>query len=528
MFENNSLRLKSDYNYFIIIFFTIFLTFGLYISNDFGMAYDVLGYRQQGLIVLNHIGNIFFPELTKKIVGEREITAISDYYFAFSGVPFHSFIALIEKLFFDFETKKEVYYFKYKMNFLFNFIGCIFFYQLLKKRFKNKIIPIVGVLTLISSPRIFPELFYNPNDIPFMTSLIIFFYFANSFFKKYTLKNLFLLSFVSGFLISMRFVGIVFPGMLMLIYLIYNYFFLKKSLLYNFKIILLFSVYLFIFSYLLNPSLWNNLIHSLLVSLETSISYNSVFPKILYLGEFYDIKNLPWHYLPVWICISTPLVYLILIFIGLGIFLKNFIKKFNKNSDDFFNLFIFLSLIFCLMTGILISKSLINGWRHMYFLYPMLIYFSLFSFNLVKLRKFLLLLFILSFSFNIYWIFKNHPHQMVFFNSLAGKKLQNKFELDYWGLSIKSSLKEILKYDNKDEIKIIGMSKTRLNFTLFILNEDEKNIFKIVDNPNEADYIISVFNSTERRKDFIDKGYKIINDVKVDGIIINSTFKISD
>ena len=101
IFENNSLRLKSNYNYFIILFFTIFLSFGLYISNDFGMAYDVLGYRQQGLIILNHIGNIFFPELTKKIVDEREIITVSDYFFAFSGVPFHSSIALTEKLFFD-------------------------------------------------------------------------------------------------------------------------------------------------------------------------------------------------------------------------------------------------------------------------------------------------------------------------------------------------------------------------------------------------------------------------------------------
>ena len=64
---------------------------------------------------------------------------------------------------------------------------------------------------------------------------------------------------------------------------------------------------------------------------------------------------------------------------------------------------------------------------------------------------------------------------MVFFNSLDGKNLQNKFELDYWGLSIKSAFKNILKSDNKEKIKVIGMSKTRLNFSLFLLNNNEKN-----------------------------------------------------
>ena len=117
---------------------------------------------------------------------------------------------------------------------------------------------------------------------------------------------------------------------------------------------------------------------------------------------------------------------------------------------------------------------------------------------------------------------------MVFFNSLAGNNLQNKFELDYWGLSIKNALENILKYDNRENIKVIGMSRTRLNFTLFLLNEDERNRIEIVNNVNEADYIISIFNSTTRRKDFMNLGYKIINDIKVDDVIINSTFKVLD
>ena len=48
---------------------------------------------------------------------------------------------------------------------------------------------------------------------------------------------------------------------------------------------------------------------------------------------------------------------------------------------------------------------------------------------------------------------KDHPHQNVYFNFLAGKNIQTKFELDYWGLSNKQALEYILKNDSKNIIK---------------------------------------------------------------------------
>lgn len=524
IFENNHLKFKDNLNYFIIFFFIFFLIVGLFIYDDFGMPYDALEYRQQGLIILNHIGNFFFPEITKSIIGSKNIVSVHDYQkgFIFSGVPFHSSHALIEKIFFDFQSKKEVYYFKYVFTFLFNFIGCIFFYLLLKERFNDKILSLIGVAILISSPRIFPELFYNPNDIPFMTSTIIFFYFAKRYFTKSSNRNLILISLVSGFLVSMRFGGLVYPMIFVFIYFLYDYFFLKKPFVLVTKRLLIFILLFLTFSYLFNPSLWNNFLNTFYLSINTSISYDLIFPKILYLGKFYDIKNLPWHYLLVWIGSSTPILYLFFICIGILTFLFTFKKEFNSN-EIFFDSFLFFSLIFFLLAVIFISKSIINGWRHMYFLYPSLIYFSIYSFSIIKLRNFFLVLFILSFFYNCHWIIKNHPHQMVFFNSLAGKDLQNKFELDYWGLSIKNSMLQLLK--NNKNVTVIGSSNTRLNFTKNLLTNEEKRRITIVDNVDNANYIISVFNGSKRRKDFIQNGFKVINDIKVDNIIINSTFE---
>jgi hypothetical protein len=119
---------------------------------------------------------------------------------------------------------------------------------------------------------------------------------------------------------------------------------------------------------------------------------------------------------------------------------------------------------------------------------------------------------------------KNHPHQMVYFNHLAGNDVGNKFEIDYWGLSNRTAIEHIAKNDLRNIIKIAGESNTRLQYTFYILNDSIKKRFKIV-NYKEADYIISVYNDETRRKDLLKKGLKIFNEIRVDDIIINSTFK---
>ena len=42
---------------------------------------------------------------------------------------------------------------------------------------------------------------------------------------------------------------------------------------------------------------------------------------------------------------------------------------------------------------------------------------------------------------------KHHPFQNVYFNMLAGKEIEKKFEMDYWGLSNKQALDYILKME---------------------------------------------------------------------------------
>ena len=42
------------------------------------------------------------------------------------------------------------------------------------------------------------------------------------------------------------------------------------------------------------------------------------------------------------------------------------------------------------------------------------------------------------------WMYKNHPFQYVYFNFLAGKNFNEKFEMDYYGVSNKNALEYII------------------------------------------------------------------------------------
>ena len=80
---------------------------------------------------------------------------------------------------------------------------------------------------------------------------------------------------------------------------------------------------------------------------------------------------------------------------------------------------------------------------------------------------------------------KNHPHQNVYFNFLAGKNIEKKFELDYWGLSNKQAYEYILKNDSDDKILIGTASSNHLRNSKKILTIDERKRISISEN-NDA------------------------------------------
>ena len=84
-------------------------------------------------------------------------------------------------------------------------------------------------------------------------------------------------------------------------------------------IVLVFLSCLFLFIYVFWPYLWEDPIQRLGGAIANMGRYggqNDYDVEMVYFGDFISARNVPWHYLPVWIGITTPVAYSALFLVG--------------------------------------------------------------------------------------------------------------------------------------------------------------------------------------------------------------------
>ena len=258
----------------------------------------------------------------------------------------------------------------------------------------------------------------------------------------------------------------------------------------------------------------------------------------LYLGEAILSNNTPWHFKFVWISITIPESILIL---GLAGFFIIFFKFFNQtlsldknkniwlNRNDSIDFFVFL-LLLCPLLATLKFKNNFDGWRHLYYIYPLLTYHFLFILNKIRNLNFtafsiINFLIIVNIFHSAYWIIRHHPFQYTYFNLIHKTIVKKNFDLDYMGLSIKNSLEHILENDQRDVIKVSGFGEIWIDGNIQMLSDTSKNRLEVVDS-NESDYIIDTFRPRAGKKMIIDsKKFSRFYDLVIDGKIVNRIYK---
>ena len=217
--------------------------------------------------------------------------------------------------------------------------------------------------------------------------------------------------------------------------------------------------------------------------------------------------------------------------------LKDFLLLSNKGNfnelwrgnKERMDIIFFLIFYFTLFLIIELNSVLYGGWRHLYFIYPCLLFISIRGLEYIS-RKFSSKYFlILIISFLLYtgiWMIKNHPYQFVYFNKLAGKNVINNFDLDYWGTSNKNALTYITANDKRDKLKIYVSSNSPYHISLVLMDKNDRKRLEFVDNKNNANYLVT--NHYYQRgnplamKEKLKKEFELFKEFKVDDIPINS------
>jgi hypothetical protein len=302
---------------------------------------------------------------------------------------------------------------------------------------------------------------------------------------------------------------------------------------------LIYMILLSCFTVLFWPTLWPNPLYHFIKAILQMNRY----PwggQNLYMGQYIEPTGLPWHYIPVWQIITTPVIYSACFFIGCFAVIKSLLKNpwqfyTNKRDDLIYILWFFFPLV-----GVIVLKSVLyDAWRQMFFIYPAFLMLSLvglsalFKYFKIKFRglnyKIINTVFAIIVVFNLIniaeFMIKYHPFQNVYFNKLAGRNMQEvkaNFELDYWGLSYRQALEHILKNDRDSVIKIFVanyMGKLNAN----ILSADDKSRLIYVENPKDAKYFLSNYREHKEEYPYGKEYYS----VKIDGTKIMVVYRIN-
>ena len=530
-------------NLLLYIFFSIYLIIGLIIYKDYSISFDEDLHRMNGFISFQYILNFFsIPYDLNEVI--RDIPDIKTDWRRTYGVAFDLPLAFIET-FFKINDSKSIYLLRHLFTFLIFFSSTICFYHLINLNFKNKNLCLLGVSLLILSPRIFGDSFYNSRDIIFLSFVIFTTYYSLKALNEEKIKYIVLASLFASLSANTRVLGCFIPIMAIFFYYLNckGEEIFKKTFKFSFFYIFFFLLFLFI-SW---PYLWENPFRNFFASFSEFSNYPFDI-YILYLGEYINSKYVPWHYFFVWFFITTPILYIFFIIIGLfyvlRIFVVNFINidekndfllwKNNSEMNELFILLVFLIPIFIL---IVLNSTLYTGWRHLYFVYPSLIFIAVKGIdNLLNLfpkpgKILIYLCLIVQIIFVTNDLVKMHPVQAVYFNSVSKNIINNTFFYDYWGLGNKLSLEKLLnnkKYSKP--IKIATSSLTDLNKTKLIMDSEKRDEFIFLGtNKQDADFIFTNYYYNvppdTDNKFLIPKNYDSIIKLEIGGLLINEIYE---
>tara|TARA_B100002003_G_scaffold155012_1_gene143751 strand:+ start:384 stop:2048 length:1665 start_codon:yes stop_codon:yes gene_type:complete len=548
---------------------------GTFVHDDYGISWEEDSHRLNGQINIRYIEK-FIDEFSISKFLNNELPSLdavrwtevdrmfddppnSKHYGSIFDVSVEYINGLIQ-----FSDVKDFFIFKHFVNFCVFFIASIFFFDLVSTRFGDWRIGLFGSLVLILSPRIFANSFYNMKDLIFMSLFIIAMNTGSKYLINPNLKNIFLFSITSALLVDIRSIGILLPTLIIFLTAL-QYFHKSISFrnLFTNTSLLIFLISLF--TIIFWPRLWEAPYSNFVSSLVYYMNQTTIL-KNFYLGEYVGTNDLPWHYLSIWIIITTPTLYVILFFFGFFFMLKRFLKRLKKidvSKKNYNNLWkgkkelldlFFLGLFLGPFLSIVIADSrLSDAWRHAYFLYPPLLMIAIYGFyqlniilNKKKIKKYFLFIILLFPLSTFFWMIKEHPFQNVYFNYLASKNPDKYFELDYLGLSNREILERLLKKDPKDIIKIWISSHTPLHTTInYMIDKKNRARIKTVKNIEESDYILNnnrYIGGENSMLDFvtvIEDGnrmirtkfnsvknqFEVFEQIKVGNIVINTLYK---
>ncbi len=504
-------------------FFAAYLLLGVAAFRDYGISWDEIPTRQFGIMYVTH--------QVPNVAALNALRAEKGPAYERFGPLFEIILVRAETLMFRADVR-TVFYMRHFATFLLFFLGVVFFHRLCRDRFGGWL-ALVGCLLLVLSPQLFSHSFYNAKDIAFLTMFVgtmltmrhvvdrperrtMVYHVANTVILLGTrVLGVFAMLLTGAAALAKR------PSLRTLLYLIG------------------YGVVVAVMLPLVWPVLWIdyvNIVRDAVLGTTT----NPYYKTDLFRGQLLSASSLPWDYVPTWIMITTPIPVLLLFTAGTVASVRDIAQqpwafvRGERQIDLTVLAWFFMPVLGC----IVLKPIMYDAWRHLFFVYPALVYIALLGVEAVvtlavrsagEARRRMVhataavVLFVVLAPVALFML-RNHPFEHVYFNRFAGadmKEVKQRYELDYWGLSYRKLLEYVVHTDTSSHIRIFTATYPgRVNVAM--LPRADRNRVELVASDADADYVMTNYR-------FHPQDYPYANEVfsvRVGNASIGSVFRL--
>jgi hypothetical protein len=477
---------------------------GIAVHRDYGVPVDERQLRHYGGLVAAYVNETLGHAVVPPVDVGR-MTRLPEYHDRDHGSVVEVLLVAVEgALGLGFP---ESLFARHLTVFLLFCVGVVFVYRTLARRHGRWEAGLAGAAFMVLSPRLFADAFYNSKDVPFLAAYAAALYTALGFAERPGVTTALAHALTSALAIAIRMPGLVVPALtaiavaLRLVSIPRT----ERRLGAVGLALALYALATLALVVLFFPTLWEQPLANALYTIRRlgRFPWSS---EVLYRGVPVKASALPWHYLPLWMLITIPPAYTFGFALGAVALVAGRLRRgvlaplvAAERQDAFF----LLAIVVPLVAVILGRSTVYDGWRHVYFVYAPFVCLAVSGYAalaagvrdrpIVRLAVFGLLG--VACVATALTTVRLHPYEMVYFNAAAGPDAGRRFDGDYWGLSYRRGLEEVLRAAGPEgEVSVVLDGESVLGNRLILPPRDRERI--VWAPPASARYFVTTHRET--------------------------------
>ena len=419
----------------------VFTAVGVAVLDDYGVSWDEFYQRDIALETISYV-----------LGQDDELLRNHD---KFYGTTFEMPLLIVERVLGLQDDTRAILLSRHILTHLFFIASGFFCYLLTRRLFGSTAIALFAMLLFLLHPRLYAESFVNTKDLPLAAMFMVALFLTHRAFRKDTVGAFLLCGLAVGILINIRILGVVLfaavPAVRALDLLFDSGGVGRKHALITggvFALAAMFALYATL------PYLWANPIERTVEMFVTLSHHPTVFPQ-LFQGELIMGNDLPPHYIPTWVAITTPPVALLLGVAGIIAVLRRGWanpRDMLRHADRKFGFLLIGCLLMTWVAVVVVTPSMYNGWRQTYFLYAPFCALAAFGLHWLAsvsgrtvVRAVAYTLVGVGILIVVLQMVRIHPYQQAYFNFLVDRetpgRLGDQYPVEYWGTSYLDGLR---------------------------------------------------------------------------------------